>query len=82
MQHIEVRAFAAALGIPEDPVTGSLNASIAQWLIPKGTLSTTYIAHQGSRIYRDGLIFLSADAQSQVWVGGDSVTCIRGSVFI
>jgi PhzF family phenazine biosynthesis protein len=77
---LEVRAFAAPLGINEDPVTGSLNASLAQWLIADGFATTDYIAAQGTCIGREGRVHIRQDAGGQVWVGGHSVTCIRGSV--
>jgi PhzF family phenazine biosynthesis protein len=77
---LEVRAFAAPLGINEDPVTGSLNASLAQWLIADGYAPSDYIAAQGTCIGREGRVHIRQDASGQVWVGGHSVTCIRGSV--
>ena len=77
---LEVRAFAAPVGIAEDPVTGSLNASLAQWLIAEGHLPATYSARQGTAIGRAGQVFLSQDAHGQVWVGGDVVGCIQGTV--
>ena len=77
---LEVRAFAAPVGITEDPVTGSLNASLAQWLMAKGHMPTRYSARQGTILGRAGQVFLSQDAQGQVWVGGDVVGCIHGSV--
>ncbi|OYT90199.1 MAG: phenazine biosynthesis protein PhzF [Burkholderiales bacterium PBB3] len=77
---LEVRAFAAPLGINEDPVTGSLNASLAQWLIADGYAPSDYIAAQGSCIGREGRVHIHQDAAGQVWVGGSSVTCIRGQV--
>ena len=79
---LEVRAFAAPLGIHEDPVTGSLNASLAQWLIADGYAPSTYIAAQGTCIGREGRVFIHQDSTGQVWVGGHSVTCIRGSVML
>jgi PhzF family phenazine biosynthesis protein len=75
-----VRAFAAAVGVNEDPVTGSLNASLAQWLIADGLAPTRYIATQGTCLGRHGRVHLSQDDAGQVWVGGDSVTCIDGLV--
>jgi PhzF family phenazine biosynthesis protein len=75
-----VRAFAAASGIPEDPVTGSLNASLAQWLIGEGHLPTRYLAAQGACLQRAGRVHVEQDQRGQVWVGGESVTCISGSV--
>ena len=77
---LEVRAFAAATGIPEDPVTGSLNASLAQWLIADGQAPGRYVASQGACLGRAGLVFLERDAALQVWVGGQSVTCVSGTV--
>lgn len=78
--NIEVRGFAAAIGINEDPVTGSLNASLAQWLIAEGHLPEAYLASQGICLGRAGQVFIERDAAGQVWVGGESVTCVNGSV--
>lgn len=77
---VTVRAFAAPVGIQEDPVTGSLNASLAQWLIADGHAPSTYVAAQGSCLGRAGRVRIEQDASGQVWVGGDCVTCIDGSV--
>ena len=77
---LEVRAFAAATGINEDPVTGSLNASLAQWLIADGLLPGNYIASQGMNIGRAGQVHVRRDATGQVWVGGHTVTCVDGKV--
>ena len=77
---LEVRAFAAATGINEDPVTGSLNASLAQWLIGEGLLPGNYIASQGLNIGRAGQVHVRRDADGQVWIGGHTVTCIEGTV--
>ena len=77
---LEVRAFAAPMGIAEDPVTGSLNASLAQWLIADGHLPERYLAAQGACLERAGRIHIHRDAAGQVWVGGACVTCIDGSV--
>ena len=77
---LEVRAFAAPVGIAEDPVTGSLNASLAQWLMAEGHMPVQYSARQGTVLGRAGQVFLSQDGQGQVWVGGDVVGCIEGSV--
>ena len=79
---LEVRAFAAGMGISEDPVTGSLNASLAQWLIAEDRLPARYLALQGTCIGRAGQVQIERDSQGQVWVGGESVTCIDGQVFI
>ena len=79
---LEVRAFAAPVGIAEDPVTGSLNASLAQWLMAEGHMPNTYSARQGTVLGRAGQVFLSQDAHGQVWVGGDVVGCISGLVHL
>jgi PhzF family phenazine biosynthesis protein len=75
-----VRAFASPVGVAEDPVTGSLNASLAQWLMADGHLPDHYLATQGQALGRDGQVFLSRDATGQVWVGGDVAPCIQGTV--
>ncbi|MDR7379585.1 PhzF family phenazine biosynthesis protein [Rhodoferax ferrireducens] len=77
---LEVRAFAAAVDVPEDPVTGSLNASLAQWLIAEGYAPTQYLATQGRCLGRNGQVHIERDAEGQVWVGGASVTCVDGTV--
>lgn len=79
---LEVRAFADPVGIPEDPVTGSLNASMAQWLIDEGHMPQQYIAAQGARLGRAGRVHIERDANGEVWVGGSTVTCIEGTVFL
>jgi PhzF family phenazine biosynthesis protein len=78
--HLEVRGFAAPVGIIEDPVTGSLNASLAQWLIGDGHMPERYVAAQGAYLGRAGRVHIERDERGQVWVGGESVTCITGSV--
>lgn len=79
----EVRAFFPTKnGLTEDPVTGSLNAAIGQWLIAEGLAPENYVASQGTCLGRAGRVHLQRDAQGQVWVGGDSVTCIQGKVQI
>ena len=77
---LEVRGFAAPVGIAEDPVTGSLNASLAQWLIEGGHLPHRYRARQGTALGRAGEVFISQDEAGQVWVGGNVADCIRGEV--
>jgi PhzF family phenazine biosynthesis protein len=78
---VEVRAFAAPIGIPEDPVTGSLNASFAQWLIGEGVLAARYVAAQGARLQRAGRVYIERDGDT-VWVGGDSIACVRGELVL
>ncbi len=77
---VEVRAFAAPIGVAEDPVTGSLNASLAQWLIGEGELPARYLAAQGTALGRAGRVHVQRDEAGQVWVGGDCVSVIRGEV--
>ena len=78
--HLEVRAFAAAIGILEDPVTGSLNASLAQWLIEDKIMPRNYVTGQGHALGRQGRVHIQQDAKGQVWVGGDTAVCIEGHV--
>jgi PhzF family phenazine biosynthesis protein len=77
----EVRGFAAQVGVAEDPVTGSLNASLAQWLIADGVAPPRYVAAQGACLERSGRVHIE-QRQGQVWVGGASVICIEGSVLL
>ena len=77
---LEVRAFAAPIGIEEDPVTGSLNASLAEWLIAEGHLPARYRAGQGQAMGRDGYVNVERDADGTLWIGGASITCVDGSV--
>jgi PhzF family phenazine biosynthesis protein len=78
---IELRAFFPLNGVTaEDPVTGSLNASVAQWLLGAGRLQAPYIASQGSAIGRDGRIHVDKDDDGTIWVGGRSETVIAGEV--
>jgi PhzF family phenazine biosynthesis protein len=77
---LEVRAFVAPIGIEEDPVTGSLNAGLAEWLIADGHLPARYLAAQGQALGRDGHVSVERDADGTIWIGGDSVTCIDGHV--
>jgi predicted PhzF superfamily epimerase YddE/YHI9 len=77
----EVRAFFPSNnGLAEDPVTGSLNAALAQWLIGAGLAPERYVAAQGTALAREGRVFIERDASGTVWVGGESVTCIDGLV--
>ncbi len=77
----EVRAFIPGDGIAEDPVTGSLNASLGQWLIGAGIAPAKYTAAQGTAIGRAGRVHIEKIG-SDVWVGGESVTCIEGTATI
>ncbi|MEZ5650930.1 MAG: PhzF family phenazine biosynthesis protein [Burkholderiaceae bacterium] len=75
----EVRAFAPKAGVPEDPVTGSLNAGIAQWLIGAGIAPDRYVAAQGTAIGRRGRVYVERDGDGTIWVGGLSVTRVEGT---
>ena len=77
---VEVRGFVGSTRGYEDPVTGSLNASLAQWLMADGYAPERYLASQGVCLGRAGQVHLERDASGQVWVGGETVTCIDGSV--
>jgi PhzF family phenazine biosynthesis protein len=80
-QAFEVRAFFPKDGSTvEDPVTGSLNASVAQWLLRTGRASAPYVVSQGTALGRSGRVHITRDADGTVWVGGGTVTCIAGSV--
>ncbi len=75
---VEVRAFCPGYGMPEDPVTGSLNAGVAQWLAGD-RLPATYVAAQGTVLGRRGRVHVSVEGED-VWVGGDTLTTVRGEV--
>lgn len=77
----EVRAFFPGNnGMAEDPVTGSLNAALAQWLIGSGLAPERYVASQGTALGRAGRVHVERDATGEIWIGGASATCIAGSV--
>jgi PhzF family phenazine biosynthesis protein len=79
----ELRAFFPKDGATtEDPVTGSLNASVAQWLLRSGRATAPYVAAQGTALGRAGRVHISAGEDGGVWVGGATVTCVRGSIEI
>jgi PhzF family phenazine biosynthesis protein len=75
----EIRAFTSLISTGEDPVTGSLNASVAQWLIAAGHAPASYVASQGTQLQRRGRIYLD-QVDGQVWVGGNTVVGVTGSV--
>jgi PhzF family phenazine biosynthesis protein len=78
----EVRAFFGdhTGAIIEDPVTGSLNASLAQWLFASGVADSDYVAAQGTCLGRKGRVYASRDADGQVWIGGDTRTHVEGQL--
>jgi PhzF family phenazine biosynthesis protein len=75
----EVRAFTSMVGSDEDPVTGSLNAAVGQWLISTGRAPTSYVAAQGTALGRRGRVYVTK-VDDDVWVGGDTVTGVTGIV--
>jgi PhzF family phenazine biosynthesis protein len=79
----EVRAFFPKDGATvEDPVTGSLNASLAQWLLASGRAQAPYVASQGTVLGREGRVHISTGDDGAIWVGGGTITCISGTVEI
>jgi PhzF family phenazine biosynthesis protein len=77
----EIRGFFPEDGrLIEDPVTGSLNASAAQWLIATGRFSAPYAVVQGGALGRAGRVHISTGDSGQVWVGGNAVVCVTGTV--
>ncbi len=79
---LHVRSFAPALGVPEDPVCGSGNASVAAFLIHSGIVEqygTEYAARQGTQVGRDGRVAVRIDGKS-IQIGGYAVTCVDGSL--
>ncbi len=75
----EVRAFVPDLGVPEDPVTGSLNAGLALWLQGAGLADDRYVAAQGAALGRAGRVHVTRDAEA-TWIGGDVTPLIHGQV--
>lgn len=75
----ETRAFVPGLSVPEDPVTGSLAAGFATWLIGDGLAPERYIVHQGTALERRGRIHVQRDGE-RIWIGGETVVGITGAV--
>jgi PhzF family phenazine biosynthesis protein len=77
----EVRAFLPKDGVAvEDPVTGSLNASLAQWLLRTGHAEAPYVARQGTAMGRTGRVHVTQGPDGGVWVGGGTITCVTGRI--
>jgi PhzF family phenazine biosynthesis protein len=75
----EVRAFIPSAGLTEDPVTGSLNAGLAQWLIGAGIAPPSYVAAQGTALGRAGRVFVERQGDT-IWIGGGSVSVVSGNI--
>ena len=79
----EVRYFAPAAGVSEDPITGNLNGALAQWLIATRQAPLNYTAAQGTILNRAGRVYIHHDPATQLtWVGGDTQTCTQGTITI
>ena len=78
----EVRAFFSGQSgrILEDPVTGSLNASLADWLVGEGMAEPPYVASQGTALGRQGRIYVSRDDAGTIWIGGNTATIVEGTL--
>jgi PhzF family phenazine biosynthesis protein len=77
----QVRAFIDFNGqVVEDPVTGSLNASVAQWLIGSGRTTPPYVAAQGTALGREGRVHVDRTADGRIWIGGQVAASISGTV--
>lgn len=77
---LEVRAFFYAGGTREDPVTGSLNGSLAQWLLAEDRIQAPYVSSQGTSMQRDGRVYIDQVEAGGIWVGGHAVTGVDGVV--
>lgn len=78
----ELRAIFSdnTLTLREDPVTGSLNASVAQWLYESGRMNGDYVASQGGRLGRNGRIHVQRDGDGTIWIGGGTITRFNGQM--
>ena len=77
---LEVRAFCPGFFIPEDPVTGSLNAGFALWLVREGHLPGDFVTRQGTALGRNGRVRITTDEAGDIWVGGTSRTLVKGTL--
>jgi selenocysteine lyase/cysteine desulfurase len=78
----ELRTFAPGVGVAEDPVCGSMNAAVAQWLFRTGAVSGRYRVAQGRRLDRAGDITITAGPDGTIWVGGNTSTLFQGTAFV
>src|SRR5919108_1191113 len=76
---VHVRSFAPAGGVPEDPVCGSGNISVAAYLRHFGRAKSDYVARQGMQLGRDGRVHMRVDFQT-IWLGGEAVACVEGTL--
>ena len=75
----ELRTFAPGVGVPEDPVCGSMNAAVAQWFLRTAAVQGGYRVSQGRRVHRAGDVTITSDPDGTVWVGGNTTTLLRGT---
>jgi PhzF family phenazine biosynthesis protein len=78
----EMRTFAPAVGVPEDPACGSMNAAVGQWLTSTGAAPASYRVSQGTKVGREASIQVTADDDGAVWVSGPAAVWIRGTITI
>ena len=78
----EMRTFAPGVGVEEDPVCGSMNASVGQWLTRTGAVPGSYRVSQGQRLGRAGEITITPDGDGTVWVGGATNTLLHGTALL
>jgi predicted PhzF superfamily epimerase YddE/YHI9 len=79
----EVRAFFPKQGATaEDPVTGSLNASLAPWLLDSGRARSPYVVSQGTALGCRGRVHVACDGEGTIWVGGGTITCVSGHTIL
>lgn len=76
----EVRMLAPSSGMSEDPITGSLNAALAQWMRAEARLDKPYTVAQGTMIGRKGRVSVRSDSQDRVWIGGEVHILIEGTL--
>jgi PhzF family phenazine biosynthesis protein len=77
----ELRTFAPGVGVPEDPVCGSMNGAVAQWFLRTGAVPGCYRVSQGRRLDRAGDVTITADPDGTVWVGGNTNTLFHGTAY-
>ncbi len=74
-----MRTFAPRVGVAEDPVCGSMNASVGQWLARTGQAGAGYLVSQGAKVGRAGRLSITVDPDGTVWVGGTTMTLFAGT---